>query len=138
MDPEPNETPRPDNATDTRPAEQARCPVCLQRLLWLDWSLVWQCGYCGWQGTPAEREIERAAQQEYEDAYYAQRREAAAGYADVLRTTAGDPAPAQASPSLAQILGSWQAAGKIEVLTLEDVAADLAAGRLSPLVEETR
>jgi hypothetical protein len=121
MNPETNES--------ARPAEQARCPVCLQRLLWLDWSLVWQCEYCGWQGTAAEREIERAAQQEYEDAYYAQRREAAAGYAD--------PAPAQASPSLAQILGSWQAAGKIEVLTLEDVAADLAAGRLSPLVTPT-
>ena len=119
------------NETDNsaRPAEQARCPVCLQPLIWLDWSLVWQCGYCNWQGTAAERETERAAQQEYEDAYYAQRREAAAGYAD--------PTPAQASPSLAAILAGWQREGKIEIVPLSTVAAELTLGRLSPLVEET-
>lgn len=50
--------------------------------------------------------------------------------------TATDTRPAP-SPSLAAILAGWQAQGKIEIIPLSTVAADLAAGRLSPLVEET-
>lgn len=44
------------------------------------------------------------------------------------------PAP---SPSLADILALWQVQGRIEVIPLSTVAADLTLGRLSPLVEET-
>lgn len=50
--------------------------------------------------------------------------------------TATDTRPAP-SPSLADILRMWQGQGKIDVIPLATVAADLAAGRLSPLVEET-
>jgi hypothetical protein len=44
------------------------------------------------------------------------------------------PRPA---PSLAQILAGWQAQGKIEIIPLTAVAAELTHGRLSPLGEET-
>jgi hypothetical protein len=44
------------------------------------------------------------------------------------------PAP---SPSLAAILAGWQRQGKIEIIPLSTVAAELTHGRLSPLVEET-
>jgi hypothetical protein len=50
------------------------------------------------------------------------------------------PAPATCpapSPSLSDILALWQVQGKIEVIPLSAVAADLTLGRLAPLVEET-
>jgi hypothetical protein len=43
------------------------------------------------------------------------------------------PAP---SPSLAAILAGWQRQGKIEVIPLSTVAAELTHGRLFPLIEE--
>jgi hypothetical protein len=48
---------------------------------------------------------------------------------------AADAAPAPA-PSLADILRLWQAQGKIEIIPLSTVAAELTRGTLSPLVEE--
>jgi hypothetical protein len=50
--------------------------------------------------------------------------------------SASDTRPAP-SPSLSDILALWQVQGRIEVIPLATVAADLAAGRLAPRVEET-
>lgn len=47
------------------------------------------------------------------------------------------PTPAPETRPASPTLAGWQAQGKIEIIPLSTVTAELTHGRLSPLVEET-